>query len=182
VPESILEGSSRHLASNPKRGTGVVRRLLLVLLASAPFIAAFAIGMPLCPMAALLGVPCPGCGLSRATLALVHGEVAAAFRFHPAVFWVTPVYLFLVGGLLFGFVRGTPPVPSGHANTPRSDFARWLLFGRLTSALAAITIALLVGVWVARFCGFFGGPVPVETFRNWRLGSPMRSGFQRPFS
>jgi hypothetical protein len=168
VPELVLEESSRHLASSSERRTGVVRRLLWVLVAAVPIAAAFAVNMPLCPMAGILGVPCPGCGLTRASLALVHGDFARAFHFHPLVFWVLPVYLFLVGGLLFGFVRGTPPLPGGRASAARRDFSTWLLFGRLTSALAAITIVLLVGVWIARFCGLFGGPVPVETFRNWQ--------------
>lgn len=146
----------------------MVRRVLLVLVAAVPFAAAFAIDMPLCPMAAVLGIPCPGCGLTRATLALLHGNFALAFRFHPLVFWVAPVYVFLVAGLLFGFVRGTPPLPAGSRGSARRDFSTWLLFGKMTSILAAVTIVLLVAVWIARFCGAFGGPVPVETFRSWQ--------------
>ena len=30
-----------------------------------------------------------------------------------------------------------------------------------------ILLALTLGVWGARFFGYFGGPAPVETFRAW---------------
>src|SRR5262245_14650085 len=36
-----------------------------------------------CPIAELLGVPCPGCGLTRAALALATGDVARALSLHP---------------------------------------------------------------------------------------------------
>jgi hypothetical protein len=39
-----------------------------------------------CPVQAALGLPCPGCGLSRATAALLHGEWRAALTIHPFVF------------------------------------------------------------------------------------------------
>jgi hypothetical protein len=131
-----------------------------------PVVAALGSDLPLCPLAGIFGIPCPGCGLTRATLAALRGDIATALHFHPLVFWVAPVYVFLVGGLLWGYVRGTPPP------APRTDAAktltRTLLFGRATSAIAGVTIALLLGVWVARFLGAFGGPVPVQRIQDWR--------------
>ncbi len=98
-------------------------------------------------------------------MAALRGDFASALHFHPLVFWVAPVYVFLVGGLLVGYVRGTPPV-----DPAQSDRAlqRRLLLGRATSAIAGVTIVLLLGVWAARFLGFFGGPVPVQRLWDYR--------------
>lgn len=35
-----------------------------------------------CPIRSGLGIPCPGCGLSRATLELLHGHFEHALRIH----------------------------------------------------------------------------------------------------
>lgn len=45
-----------------------------------------------CPILALTGIPCPGCGLTRAWLAALGGRFAEAFAFHP-LFWAVPVLL-----------------------------------------------------------------------------------------
>lgn len=37
---------------------------------------------PMCGSRALLGIECPGCGLTRSFVALASGDVAASFRFH----------------------------------------------------------------------------------------------------
>lgn len=35
-----------------------------------------------CPIFQATGIPCPGCGLSRASIALLHGDWQGAFRLH----------------------------------------------------------------------------------------------------
>ena len=134
----------------------MVRRAFVVTgLAVLGFVFA-AFGPPFCPSALLLGVPCPGCGLTRATVAMLHGDFGAALRLHP----LSPVLVPLFGGalflVLFDYVRGP--------ERPRTTPAWW------TSRAATIAfsglLAVLLGVWVARFAGYFGGPVPVESFRD----------------
>lgn len=140
----------------------VNRPLRLLLLA--PLIGGFALAVhldfPLCPMAGSLGIPCPGCGLTRATLALLHGDVQAALRFHPLVWLLSPLFIGFTGAALFELVR-EPSLP-GAAAPPRY---RWN--SRAVSVVATALLIATLGVWLARFGGAFGGPVPVTTLSQW---------------
>ncbi|MBA3502568.1 MAG: DUF2752 domain-containing protein [Myxococcota bacterium] len=40
-------------------------------------------GGPICPLLALTGLPCPFCGMTRATIAIGAGEWDRAFALHP---------------------------------------------------------------------------------------------------
>lgn len=50
-----------------------------------------------CPIRYFLGVSCPGCGMTRAWIALLRLDFSGAFHFHP-LFWTAPfiaaVFLF----------------------------------------------------------------------------------------
>lgn len=128
---------------------------------AAPLALALAVEFPLCPMAGVLGVPCPGCGLTRATLSLLRGDVIGAYRLHPLVFVLAPLYLGALGVSAWEFVAG--PAPN---RPPRID-----LTGRRAVTIALLLAALVLGVWGARFLGFFGGPVPVRSFEGWLSGA-----------
>jgi hypothetical protein len=103
----------------------------------------------LCLMALALRIPCPGCGMTRATMALLHGDLAGAFALHP----LSPVIAPLATGFIFanavGYVRTGGAF--GTARVPRA-----------MEVLAAALVILLFGVWLARFCGYFGGPVSLH--------------------
>ena len=51
-----------------------------------------------CPVQHFTGVPCPGCGLSRAAFALLRRDFAAALRWHPMIFVLPPVVLYALFG------------------------------------------------------------------------------------
>ena len=51
--------------------------------ALAPFAPWLAPLLPACPFHALTGLPCPGCGTTRAALALARGDVFSAFGWNP---------------------------------------------------------------------------------------------------
>ena len=43
-----------------------------------------------CPIKAVTGVSCAGCGMTRAWMEVLAGNLAAAFAYHP-LFWVVPL-------------------------------------------------------------------------------------------
>ncbi len=48
-------------------------------------------------------IPCPGCGMTHAVVALLHLDFRAAFSYHPMVFSLPLIYLYiLTNGRLFG--------------------------------------------------------------------------------
>ena len=47
-----------------------------------------------CPLRAVGGIDCPGCGTGRCLYDLVHGDVAAAFDHNPLTMLFVPVSLF----------------------------------------------------------------------------------------
>ena len=55
-----------------------------------------------CIIKSLIGIPCPGCGMTRALLCAIHLKFRDAFAFHP-LFFTTPVLFlyFLYDGRLF---------------------------------------------------------------------------------
>lgn len=113
-----------------------------------------ALEVPLCPTRNLLGVPCPGCGLTRATEALVVGDFGSMLRFHPLAPILTPVALFSVSRAV---------LVSAGALRNRSD-----ILGRLPNWVWGTLAFLLVGLWVARIAGLFGGlPDPVDPTQGW---------------
>jgi len=62
-----------------KRTTGLV-----IVGAAIVHIMLVTLGLPSwqCPIRTTLGVPCPGCGLSRATVALLHGDWRTSLTYH----------------------------------------------------------------------------------------------------
>ncbi len=110
----------------------------------------FLSGIQTCPTAATLGVPCPGCGLTRATLAAAQGDLAEAFALHPLFWLISPVFIGLLLAVALGYIRGRTALPFLARVSPR------------TITIAGIAFSVITfGVWLARFYGAFGGPVPV---------------------
>jgi hypothetical protein len=138
----------------------VNRPLRIAVLASLPGLFALAelVQFPLCPLASTFGVPCPGCGLTRATLALLHGNLRSALHFHPLVLLLAPLFIGFTGSAALELLRD-PTKPR------RPPLVRWN--SRWLSIAALCVLLLSLGVWLARFEGYFGGPVPVTTLREW---------------
>lgn len=120
-------------------------RALRVAAYCAPLAIAYALSIPVCPFALLGRIPCPGCGLTRAAVALVHGDVAHAQALNPLAVVVVPL-----AALLFVFGVATY-IADGRSRMGHP----WIKIAGLT-AIGALWV-----VWGARWLGFFGGPVPI---------------------
>ena len=49
----------------------------------------------ICLIRGLTGIPCPSCGMSRAIIAVINGDIINAFKFHP-LFWLPFILLVLI--------------------------------------------------------------------------------------
>lgn len=122
------------------------------------FALAVTLDFPLCPLASAFGIPCPGCGLTRATLALLRGDLRSALHFHPLVWLLTPLFTLFMASAAIELLRN----PARTRDKPRS-----LWHGRGSNAAALLLLAVTLGVWLARFAGHLGGPVAVMSLRDW---------------
>ena len=48
-----------------------------------------------CIVKLIFGIPCPGCGLTRAWISVFRLDFYAAFRYHP-LFWTVPIVIFYI--------------------------------------------------------------------------------------
>lgn len=85
----------------------------LILLAVSPLAAQFAELSPGCPVKSVVGLPCPSCGATRATLALAAGSPLVAMAANPmvAAAWLVLVVGGLVALTLACFDRPLPAPP-----------------------------------------------------------------------
>ena len=84
-----------------------------------------------CPFHTLTGVPCPGCGLTRAVVCLCHGRFSESLAYHPLALAVLGV------AAAYPFLRKKPKIQTG------------LLIG-LT--------AILLLFWPLRLTGWIAAP------------------------
>lgn len=99
-----------------------------------------------CPIRAATGVPCPGCGLSRATSALIHGDWRSAMDLH--IF--APLFV-----LIFAVMAIVTLLPAQHHQRAVNMIRA---FERRTG-LVTITLLGLMLYWAIRLLWTGFGPV-----------------------
>lgn len=90
-----------HEALLGRWSVGVALLVVLGAMVGAGLLPPERIGVELCWLRALSGLPCPGCGLTRSVVSLARGEVARAVWFHPFGLLVLPFSLFAASSLLW---------------------------------------------------------------------------------
>ncbi len=100
-------------------------------------------GPVLCPFRRLTGLPCPGCGLTRSWVDLMHGHVVDAMAVHP----FGAVTLALAGVLVVAV--GTAVVRRTPLPTYAEVFARSRGRRRLLAAIVVAWLAFAAGRLVA---------------------------------
>ena len=97
-----------------RRAVGrLTARIVLLGLAYALFIQCMGLGIP-CVFRLVTGYRCPGCGMTHAAMALIHGQPKTAFRENPLSLSVVPLLL------LYGAYRAEV-----YIRTARTDFRKW---------------------------------------------------------
>ncbi len=97
-----------------RRAVGrLTARIVLLGLAYALFIQCTGLGIP-CMFRLVTGYRCPGCGMTHAAMALIHGQPKTAFRENPLSLSVVPLLL------LYGAYRAEVYIRSA-----RTDFRKW---------------------------------------------------------
>jgi hypothetical protein len=88
---------------------------------------------PGCLFHRFTGLQCPGCGMTRAAYATLHGDLAHAFRMNVVGMILLPLAMVGLGLELIGWVRGRPlpfrldPGPKGSWTIAAVVLAFWVL-------------------------------------------------------
>jgi hypothetical protein len=103
-----------------------------------------------CGFARIFHVPCPGCGSTRAMLALASGDLDGLVHYNPLAPFMTLLVVALAGQALASVLA---------TGTFRrvGDGAIGMVVARGVMVVGALEVV----VWIARFGGFLGGAVPI---------------------
>lgn len=91
----------------------------------------------LCPFKLLTGRPCPGCGMGRAVVAAMRGNLAASFSYHPLGLPLLVLWTSWLGWGLANLARGR-------------EFSEGFFPALGRPAFAWAALALVLGVYAVR--------------------------------
>lgn len=79
-----------------------IRGLIILSAMGGLILLMYFLNIPVCPSVILLGLPCPGCGMTRAVVSALCLDFKSAFYFHP-LWFTAPIALALY--LLFAYKK-----------------------------------------------------------------------------
>ncbi|MCI8497293.1 MAG: DUF2752 domain-containing protein [Clostridiales bacterium] len=85
-----------------------------------------------------MGIPCPGCGMTRAALSFLRGDFAEVNRWHPMFWGLFPLFGYLIACIFFRKLR------------------KWVWIPILVFGIA------MVLCWIIRMALFFPGEPPMD--------------------
>ena len=94
-----------------------------------------------CPFYKVTGFLCPGCGITRMFMALAEGDIARAYSYNQALFWLAPLALADFVWFHYHYLR---------YGTEKSRF-------HMVSVILMIVILLGFGIWRNLPPGFLAG-------------------------
>jgi hypothetical protein len=104
-----------------------------------------------CSAARLFHRPCPGCGMTRAVRFFLAGDFGASFHMHPLALPMLALWAAVMGTTVWTTWTSGTPLAALEGRSGR----------RLMTAVVVLYGAAVV-LWIARWFGFLGGPVPVD--------------------
>lgn len=99
-------------------------------------------GPVLCPFRLLTGLPCPGCGMTRAWVFAMHGRYGDALAANPFVLIAMPAAAVFVVAVGLCWYRGRPPPDLGRV--VRHPLAKVIVAGWLAFAVVRL-VAVATG-------------------------------------
>jgi len=133
-------------ARESTRARDGLRRALFVLPVTSAVFAVSALwspkdlpGVVLCPFRALTGIPCPGCGMTRAFCSIGHGDVSGAFGYNALAPFVFAAALLVWAHALATVLKLAPA---------RAALERLKPTHRAACVMLAVTLAW----WAVRLC------------------------------
>ena len=102
-----------------------------------------------CFISATFGIPCPGCGSTRATVALFHGDIIQAVQFHPLII----ITIALISAYIFTLIFKIKIFKK-----KRTVLFLWCVF------------VLYIGVYAARMILFYPDAEPMTYLESSLLG------------
>lgn len=92
-----------------------------------------------CPFHWLTGIPCPGCGGTRAAIQLLHGNLLAALKINPLSVIFCLFLLAILASAWWDFLKGT-------------NYLRTLTRTRWPNYITFPILGVILAVWIRNIC------------------------------